>query len=132
MAEAVRTFIEHIPGNELPQTAGVGVTVSVTIELRSLIDGLKAGRSTTGGGISAFEVRRTACEQAILPMVSTATPLDCGREKRLFNRASCAPPKAAMEAAVVPAAPRHRPGASATTFENGGPKAAQPTSTTWC
>jgi hypothetical protein len=89
MAEAFCTFIEHIPSGELPQTAGVGVTVSVTIELRSLIDGLKAGTLTTGCRVSASEVRRMACEQAILPMVfdGEPLPLDCGRAKRLFNRA---------------------------------------------
>jgi hypothetical protein len=89
MAEAFCTFIEHIPGGGLPQTAGVGVTVSVTIELKSLIDGLKAGTLTTGCRVSASEVRRMACEQAILPMVFNGEPLplDCGREKRLFNRA---------------------------------------------
>ncbi|KAA1380457.1 HNH endonuclease signature motif containing protein [Aeromicrobium fastidiosum] len=89
MAEAFCTFIEHIPGGELPQTAGVGVTVSVSIELRSLIDGLKAGTLTTGCRVSAAEVRRMACEQAILPMVfdGAPLPLDCGREKRLFTRA---------------------------------------------
>jgi hypothetical protein len=88
MAEAFCTFIEHIPGKELPQTAGVGVTVSVNIDLKSLIDGLKAGTLTTGCRISASEVRRMACEQAILPMIFNGKPLplDCGREKRLFNR----------------------------------------------
>jgi len=89
MAEAFCTFIEHIPGNELPQTAGVGVTVSVNIDLRSLIDGLKAGTLSTGCRVSASEVRRMACEQAILPMIFNGKPLplDCGREQRLFNRA---------------------------------------------
>jgi hypothetical protein len=89
LAEAFCTFIEHIPGGELPQTAGVGVTVSVTIELKSLIDGIKAGTLTTGCRVSAAEVRRMACEQAILPMVfdGEPLPLDCGREKRLFTRA---------------------------------------------
>jgi hypothetical protein len=88
MAGAFCTFIEHIPGNALPQTAGVGVTVSVTIELKSLIDGLKAGTLTTGCRISASEVRRMACEHAILPMVfdGKPLPLDCGRDKRLFSR----------------------------------------------
>jgi hypothetical protein len=89
MAEAFCTFIEHIPGNELPRTAGVGVTVSVNIDLKSLIDGLKAGTLTTGCRISASEARRMACEQALLPMVFNGKPLplDCGREERLFNRA---------------------------------------------
>jgi len=89
MAEAFCTFIEHIPGSELPQTAGVGVTVAVNIDLKSLIDGLKAGTLSTGCRVSACEVRRMACEQAILPMVFNGKPLplDCGREERLFNRA---------------------------------------------
>ncbi|MET0931578.1 MAG: DUF222 domain-containing protein [Aeromicrobium sp.] len=89
MAEAFCTFIEHIPGSELPQTAGVGVTVTVNIDLKSLIDGLKAGTLSTGCRVSASEVRRMACEQAILPMIFNGKPLplDCGREERLFNRA---------------------------------------------
>lgn len=89
MAEAFCTFIEHIPSGELPQTAGVGVTVTVNIELRSLIDGLKAGTLSTGCRVSASEVRRMACEQALLPMIFNGKPLplDCGREARLFNRA---------------------------------------------
>lgn len=89
MAEAFCTFIEHIPGNELPQTAGVGATVTVNIDLKSLIDGLKAGTLSTGCRVSAFEVRRLACEQGLLPMVFNGKPLplDCGREQRLFNRA---------------------------------------------
>ena len=88
MAEAFCTLIEHIPGDTLPQTAGVGVTLTVNIELKSLIDGLKAGTLSTGGRISAGEVRRMACEQALLPMVFNGKPLplDCGREQRLFNR----------------------------------------------
>jgi hypothetical protein len=89
MAQAFMTLIEHIPGDTLPQTAGVGVTLTVNIELKSLIDGLKAGTLSTGCRISAGEVRRMACEQAILPMVFNGKPLplDCGREQRLFNRA---------------------------------------------
>lgn len=89
MAVAFLTLIEHLPADKLPDTAGVGVTVTVNIELKSLIDGLKAGTLSTGCRVSASEVRRMACEQALLPMVfnGKALPLDCGREKRLFNRA---------------------------------------------
>jgi hypothetical protein len=35
MAQAFMTLIEHTPGDTLPQTAGVGVTVTVNIELKS-------------------------------------------------------------------------------------------------
>jgi len=89
LAQAFMTLIEHLPADKLPNTAGVGVTVTVSIELKSLIDGLKAGTLSTGCRVSAGEVRRMACEQAILPMVfnGKALPLDCGREERLFNRA---------------------------------------------
>ena len=89
MSVAFMTLIEHLPADRLPDTAGVGVTVTVNIELKSLIDGLKAGTLSTGCRVSASEVRRMACEQAILPMVFNGKPLplDCGREQRLFNRA---------------------------------------------
>lgn len=89
MAVAFMTLIEHLPGNSLPDVAGVGVTVTVNIDLKSLIDGLKAGTLSTGCRISAVEARRMACEQAIMPMVFNGRPLplDCGREQRLFNRA---------------------------------------------
>ncbi|WP_332642661.1 HNH endonuclease signature motif containing protein [Aeromicrobium sp.] len=89
MAVAFMTLIEHLPADKLPVTAGVGVTLTVNIELKSLIDGLKAGTLSTGCRVSASQVRRMACEQAILPMVFNGKPLplDCGREQRLFNRA---------------------------------------------
>lgn len=89
MAVAFMTLIEHIPGDRLPDVAGVGVTVTVNIDLLSLIDGIKAGTLSTGCRISATEARRMACEQGLLPMVFNGKPLplDCGREKRLFTRA---------------------------------------------
>jgi hypothetical protein len=78
-----------LPADRLPNTAGVGVTVTVNIDLKSLIDGIKAGTLSTGCRISATEARRMACEQNLLPMVFNGDPLplDCGREKRLFTRA---------------------------------------------
>lgn len=89
MAEAFCTLIEHLPADKLPDTAGVGVTVTVNIDLKSLIDGLKAGTLSTGCRVSAYEARRMACEHGLLPMVFNGKPLplDCGREQRLFNRA---------------------------------------------
>lgn len=89
MAEAFCTLIERLPADKLPDTAGVGVTVTVNIDLKSLIDGLKAGTLSTGCRVSAYEARRMACEHGLLPMVFNGKPLplDCGREQRLFNRA---------------------------------------------
>lgn len=89
MAGALCTLIEHLPADKLPDTAGVGVTVTVNINLASLIDGAKAGTLSTGCRISAYEARRMACEHGLLPMVFNGKPLplDCGREQRLFNRA---------------------------------------------
>lgn len=89
MAIAFMTLIEHLPGDKLPDVAGVGVTVTVNIDLKSLIDGIKAGTLSTGCRVSASEARRMACEQGLLPMVFNGKPLplDCGREQRLFNRA---------------------------------------------
>ncbi|MRK01403.1 DUF222 domain-containing protein [Aeromicrobium sp. S22] len=89
MAVAFMTLIEHLPADRLPDVAGVGVTVTVNIDLKSLIDGIKAGTLSTGCRVSATEVRRMACEQGLLPMVFNGKPLpvDCGREQRLFNRA---------------------------------------------
>ncbi|MEJ7633594.1 DUF222 domain-containing protein [Aeromicrobium sp.] len=89
MASAFCTLIEHLPGDKLPQTAGVGTTVTVNIDLDSLIDGLKAGTVSTGCRISAGEARRMACEQGLLPMVFNGgpLPLDCGRKERCFTTA---------------------------------------------
>lgn len=89
LASAFCTLIEHLPADKLPDTAGVGVTVTVNIDLRSLIDGVKAGTLSTGCRVSAYEARRMACEHGLLPMVfdGKPLPLDCGREQRLFNRA---------------------------------------------
>ncbi|AXT84099.1 hypothetical protein C6I20_02070 [Aeromicrobium sp. A1-2] len=88
LAEAFCAFIEHLPGDKLPQTAGVGVTLAISIDLKSLIDGIRAGTLSTGCRVAAGKVRRMACEQGLLPMVfnGTSLPLGCGRKERCFNR----------------------------------------------
>lgn len=87
MAEAFCTLIEKIPADKLPDTAGVGAIMTVNIELKSLIDGIKAGTLSTGCRISAGEARRMACELRLLPMVfdGESLPLDHGRAKRCFD-----------------------------------------------
>lgn len=60
----------------------------VTIDHDRLTSQLGAAGLSTGGVISAGELRRLACEHAILPAVldGRSQVLDLGRSRRLFDR----------------------------------------------
>ncbi|MDQ1602461.1 MAG: hypothetical protein QOE01_306, partial [Actinomycetota bacterium] len=64
------------------------VTIGVTVSLEALRDGLAgAGRLDTGATLSAAELRRLACDAAMIPIVMNgpSTPLDVGRKRRLHD-----------------------------------------------
>ncbi|MDQ1604561.1 MAG: hypothetical protein QOE01_2406 [Actinomycetota bacterium] len=64
------------------------VTIGLTVSLQALRDGLAgAGRLDTGATLSAAELRRLACDAAIIPIVMNghSTPLDVGRKRRLHD-----------------------------------------------
>ena len=66
---AFMDYIETRPAESTPSAGGVAATVVVTMELETLLGGLKAASLDTGGRISAGEARRLACRAGIIPVV---------------------------------------------------------------
>jgi len=87
MGRAFCTLIEKIPADQLPDTAGVGATLTINLDHDVLIDKIATATLSTGTKISAGQARRMACELRILPAVfgGESLPLDHGRAKRLFT-----------------------------------------------
>ena len=94
MGRAFAEFIERYPAEEIPNAGGVAATVVVTIDLATLVGGLKAGTLDTGEKITAGQVRRLACEARIIPAVlgGPSEVLDIGRGGRFHT----APMRTAM------------------------------------
>lgn len=67
----------------------MAATVVVTMELETLLGGLKAASLDTGGRVSAGEARRLACHAGIIPVVlgGPSVPLDVGRKRRFHTEA---------------------------------------------
>jgi hypothetical protein len=80
-------YIETRPEHTVPSAGGVPATVVVTMELETLIGGLKAASLDTGDRISAGEARRLACRTGIIPIVlgGPSVPLDVGRKSRFHT-----------------------------------------------
>ena len=81
-------FLEYIEaGRKTPKAGGVAATVVVTMDLDTLLGGLKAASIDTGGRISAGEARRLACKAGIIPVVlgGASVPLDVGRRRRFHT-----------------------------------------------
>lgn len=80
-------YLETRPADSLPSAGGVPATVVVTMELETLMGGLKAASLDTGGRISAGEARRLACRAAIIPLVlgGASVVLDAGRTRRFHS-----------------------------------------------
>ena len=95
MAGAFCTLIEQMRADKLPDTAGVGATMTVNLDYDTLLGQARAATLSDGTRISAGEARRMACELRVLPMVfdGESLPLDHGRDKRLFQK----PQRRAME-----------------------------------
>ncbi len=89
MGRAFGEFIERYPTEEVPAAGGVNATVVVTMDLATLLGGLKAASLDTGERISADQARRLACEAGIIPAVlgGQSQVLDLGRRRR-FHTAS--------------------------------------------
>jgi len=82
-------LIEHLPVDKLPQHGRVPATLLVTLDHHVLTSALGAAGFHDGQPLSAGEVRRLACNAAIIPVVfgTASVPIDRGRENRLFNQA---------------------------------------------
>lgn len=85
-------FLDHLEARTVgpaPSAGGVAATVVVTMELETLLGGLKAASLDTGGRISAGEARRLACRAGIVPIVlgGPSVVLDAGRKRRFHSEA---------------------------------------------
>ena len=89
MGLAFLDYIESRPADSVPSAGGVPATVVVTMELDTLMGGLKAASLDTGGRISAGEARRIACRAGIIPLVlgGPSVVLDSGRKRRFHSEA---------------------------------------------
>ncbi len=89
MGAAFTEYVETRPGGSVPSSGGVPATVVVTMELETLLGGLKAASLDTGGRISAGEARRLACRAGVIPVVlgGRSTVLDVGRKRRFHSEA---------------------------------------------
>ncbi|MCY7401998.1 MAG: HNH endonuclease [Nocardioides sp.] len=84
---AFMDYIEARPNSTMPTAGGVAATVVVTMDLETLLGGLKAASLDTGGRISAGEARRLACRAGIIPIVlgGQSVVLDVGRKRRFHS-----------------------------------------------
>ena len=84
---AFMDYIETRPESTLPSAGGVPATVVVTMELGTLLGGLRAASLDTGVRISAGEARRLACRAGIIPIVlgGPSVVLDAGRKRRFHS-----------------------------------------------
>ena len=81
--------MSRYPADKLPHAGGINATVVVTMELDTLLGGLKAATVDTGSRLSAGAVRRLACEAGIVPAVldGPSRLLDLGRLSRFHTEA---------------------------------------------
>lgn len=86
---AFRALLEQVPVEGLPTHGGTPTSVVVMLDWESLRSGAGAAAVSTGGRMSATEVRRFACTANILPAVlgGAGQVLDLGRTRRLFSTA---------------------------------------------
>jgi hypothetical protein len=89
LGEAFLEYLETHPADTLPHAGGVSATVMVTVDLETLMGGLKAAGLCDGTKISAGEARRLACGAGIVPVVigGKSQPLDVGRKRRFHTTA---------------------------------------------
>ncbi|MFW6774303.1 DUF222 domain-containing protein [Nocardioides sp. CPCC 205120] len=81
-------LIERMRDADLPDAAGAGATVVVTMQVDTLTGGLAAASLDTGHRISPGEARRLACSADLAPAVlgTKSELLDLGRSARFHNK----------------------------------------------
>jgi hypothetical protein len=89
LGRAFTDYIEARSASPAPRSGGVAATVVVTMDLETLLGGIKAASLDTGGRISAGQARRLACSAGIIPVVlgGPSVPLDVGRKRRFHTEA---------------------------------------------
>ena len=86
---AFADLCDRLPTDGLPSAGGAGATVTVTVDLDTLLGRLRAATLATGTRVSAGQARQTACRAGIIPAVldGASRVLDLGRTQRLFTPA---------------------------------------------
>ncbi len=69
LGQAFGEYVSRYPLDKLPHAGGINATVVVTMELDTLLGGLRAASIDTGTRLSAGAARRLACEAGIIPAV---------------------------------------------------------------
>ncbi|WP_340538129.1 HNH endonuclease signature motif containing protein [Nocardioides sp. GXZ039] len=89
LGQAFAEYVERFPTEKLPKAGGLNATVIVTMQLDTLLGGLKAAHLDTSTDISPGLARRLACEAGIIPAVlgSRSEVLDLGRTRRFHTPA---------------------------------------------
>jgi hypothetical protein len=87
MGQAFCEYIAGYPADHLPHAGGVSATVVVTMDVDTLMGGLKAAQLDTGQRISPGLARKLACEAGIIPAVlgGPSQVLDLGRKTRFHT-----------------------------------------------
>ncbi|MDF9718020.1 HNH endonuclease signature motif containing protein [Nocardioides sp. ChNu-99] len=86
--QAFVELIERMRDADLPDAAGAGATVVITMQVDTLTGGLAAASLDTGHRISPGEARRLACSADLVPAVlgTKSEVLDLGRTARLHSK----------------------------------------------
>ncbi|MDF9717668.1 DUF222 domain-containing protein [Nocardioides sp. ChNu-153] len=86
--QAFVELIERMRDADLPDVAGAGATVVVTMQVDTLTGGLAAASLDTGHRISPGEARRLACGADLVPAVlgTKSEVLDLGRAARFHTK----------------------------------------------
>ena len=97
------------PEHLLPAHGGDATTLMVTIDLNSLTSELGTGAVVGGEPLSATEIRRLACEAAIIPVAlgGNGEILDRGRTRRLYS--VCPAQSPATQGPTLPRRRLHHP-----------------------
>jgi hypothetical protein len=89
MGQAFMEYVSRYPVDRLPNAGGMSASVVVTMDLDTLMGGLKAAQLDTGHRISPGLARKLACEAGIIPAVlgGRSEVLDLGRRRRFHTKA---------------------------------------------
>lgn len=85
--QAFCALLEQMPADGLPAHGGTATSVMVMVDFETLRREAGLAELSTGGLMSATDVRRVACTANILPVVlgGAGEVLDLGRSRRLFS-----------------------------------------------
>ncbi|MDH2415071.1 HNH endonuclease signature motif containing protein [Nocardioides sp. CER19] len=85
---ALAELIDRVPASGLPTMGGCDPSVVVTMDLTTLVGGLRAAQLATGHAVSPGLARRLAARSGVIPAVlgTDSEILDLGRKARFFSK----------------------------------------------